>query len=270
MMMEAIRLSLASEEDRRKKEEKEARKEAKKKEKENKKAEKAGRKNSLFTLNSNTSYGDGSSSLLERSRSNLSLTPDDDSISGKGKAVERNGTPPQEVNKVEEEEEAPRPSYVPALSLSGTSQESLASSIPIPTAAEPFRRSHLRQMSNASSASSSYVEPGPPVAFSGSGTPPPGSLEPMFNFRSLAAMIGEDEKAENSAHVEHADGEPSPTTLPNGKHDYPLGKDEESRAPQDLRATSPSDSDSPKVTENDSGLGKGKPVIETSAAMSDV
>lgn len=44
MMMEAIRLSLASEEERRKKEEKEARKDAKKKDKETKKAEKAARK----------------------------------------------------------------------------------------------------------------------------------------------------------------------------------------------------------------------------------
>ena len=44
MMMEAIRLSLASEDERRKKEEKEAKKEAKKKDKEAKKAEKAARK----------------------------------------------------------------------------------------------------------------------------------------------------------------------------------------------------------------------------------
>ena len=44
MMMEAIRLSLASEEERRKKEEKEARKDAKKKDKEAKKAEKVARK----------------------------------------------------------------------------------------------------------------------------------------------------------------------------------------------------------------------------------
>jgi hypothetical protein len=210
MMMEAIRLSLASEEERRKKEEKEARKEAKKKEKEGKKADKAARKNSLFTLHSNGSNGDGASSLMERSRSNLSLGLDDDSISGKGKGIERNGTPPQEGTRVDEE--MPRASYLPSLSLSGTSQESVASSIPIPTAAEPFRRSHLRQMSNASSASSSFVDSGPAATFSGSSTPPPGSLEPMFNFRSLAAMIGEDEKAENSAHVEDANGDPSPTS----------------------------------------------------------
>ncbi|KIW75954.1 hypothetical protein Z517_10699 [Fonsecaea pedrosoi CBS 271.37] len=208
MMMEAIRLSLASEEERRKKEEKEARKEAKKKEKETKKAEKAARKNSLFTLNSNGSNGDASSSQMERSRSNLSLGQDDDSTASKGKGVERSDTPPVDGGKAEDE--APRPSYIPALSLSGTSQESLASSIPIPTAAEPFRRSHLRQMSTASSTSSSFVEPGPAASFPGSGTPPPGSLEPMFNFRSLAAMIGEDEKDNDSAHVENAPRDQSP------------------------------------------------------------
>ncbi|KAI1614069.1 hypothetical protein EDD37DRAFT_651653 [Exophiala viscosa] len=268
MMMEAIRLSLASEEERRKKEEKDARKDAKKKEKEAKKAEKAGRKNSLFTLNSNTSYGDGSSSLLERSRSNLSLLPDDDSISGKGKAVERNGTPQQEATRIEEE--APQPSYIPTLSLSGTSQESVASSIPIPTAAEPFRRSHLRQMSNASSASSSFVDSGTPGAFSGSGTPPPGSLEPMFNFRSLAAMIGEEEKAETSAHVENADEEPSPTALPDGRDEYPSRKYGERGASHGLGSSSSSSSNSPELNEEDSGLRKGKHVVETSAAMSDM
>lgn len=205
MMMEAIRLSLAAEEDRRRKEEKDARKEAKKKEKEGKKAEKAARKSSLFAVNSNTSIGDAGSVTLERSRSNLSLGLDDDSgsTSGKGKNVDRDRSAPIEA--MRSDEEISRTPYLPTLSLSGTSQESLASSIPIPGApAEPFRRSHLRQMSNASSASSSFVESGPAAAFSGANTPPPGSLEPMFNFRSLAAMIGDEEKNELSAHVENA------------------------------------------------------------------
>lgn len=208
MMMEAIRLSLAAEEDRRRKEEKEARKEAKRKGKEGKKAEKAARKSSLFTLNSNASAGEGAGSPMERSRSNLSLGMDDDaaSASGKGKRVERESSPP--VEGLRSDDDGSRGPYLPTLSLSGTSQESLASSIPIPgAAAEPFRRSHLRQMSNASSASSSFVESGPAAAISGTNTPPPGSLEPMFNFRSLAAMIGDDEKGEVSAHVELAEGE---------------------------------------------------------------
>ncbi|KIV91448.1 hypothetical protein PV10_05987 [Exophiala mesophila] len=208
MMMEAIRLSLAAEEDRRRKEEKEARKEAKRKGKEGKKAEKAARKSSLFTLNSNASAGEGAGSPMERSRSNLSLGMDDDaaSASGKGKRVERENSPP--IEGLRSDDDVSRGPYLPSLSLSGTSQESLASSIPVPGAsAEPFRRSHLRQMSNASSASSSFVESGPAAGISGTNTPPPGSLEPMFNFRSLAAMIGDDEKGEVSAHVELAGGE---------------------------------------------------------------
>jgi hypothetical protein len=224
MMMEAIRLSLASEEERRKKEEKDAKKEAKKKEKESKKAGKAARKNSLFTLNSNNSSVDQSSVQMERSRSNLSMSlgQDDDSTASKGKGIERTETPP--VNGAPIEEEIPRPSYLPALSLSqsGTSQESLASSIPFPAAAEPLRRSHLRQMSNASSTSSSFVEAGPAASFGGSGTPPPGSLEPMFNFRSLAAMIGEDEKDEDSSHVEEASRSRSPLYRADSLDDAPL------------------------------------------------
>jgi hypothetical protein len=258
MMMEAIRLSLASEEDRRRKEEKEARKKAKRQEKESKRAEKAARKNSLFTMNSNTSTADTSS--IERSRSNLSLGQDDDPISGKGKGVERDETPPQEGAKLEDESQ--RPSYIPALSLSGTSQESVASSIPIPTASEPFRRSHLRQMSNASSASSSFVDSGQVATFSGTGTPPPGSLEPMFNFRSLAAMIGQDEKGETSAHVENAD-EPSPTSLEEDQDHSPLARDAGVPTLDDI-------SPSRKVSEDDSALTKERHVVETSAAVSDV
>lgn len=202
MMMEAIRLSLASEEERRKKEEKDANKKAKKeekaREKERKKEEKAARKGSLFTTTSN---GDGASSLMERSRSNLSSLADDESTTGKGKGIDRNSTP---INIAGPEEDTPR-SLLANMYLSETSQESLAPSIPISTSAEPFRRSHLRQMSNASSAASSIVEPAPSGSYPGSGTPPPGSLEPMFNFRSLAAMIGEDDKADESSHAENAE-----------------------------------------------------------------
>ncbi|KIW27264.1 uncharacterized protein PV07_07018 [Cladophialophora immunda] len=267
MMMEAIRLSLASEEERRRKEEKEARKEAKKKEKETKKAEKAARKNSLFTVNSNGSNGDASSSQMERSRSNLSLGQDDESTTSKGKGVERSDTPPVVGGKVEEE--APRPYYIPALSLSGTSQESLASSIPIPTAAEPFRRSHLRQMSTASSTSSSFVEPGPAASFSGSGTPPPGSLEPMFNFRSLAAMIGEDEKDNDSAHVENAHRDQSPKFREDTQEKGPSNAGESwDHDDSDLPASS--DSSAMRESDADPVVKNGKPVVEPSTSISHV
>ena len=266
MMMEAIRLSLAAEEDRRKKEEKEAKKDAKKKDKEAKKAEKAARKNSLFTINSNGSNGDASSSFMERSRSNLSLGQDDDSTTGKGKGVERTDTPPIEGTKTDEE---PLPSfYIPALSLSGTaSQESMASSIPIPSAAEPFRRSHLRQMSNASSTSSSFVESGPAATFTGTSTPPPGSLEPMFNFRSLAAMIGEEEKDNDSSHVENAPRDHSSRPRKSSEEDNPFRADEDSSVDDLSRAIS-SDPDAAPQSGSHATETKARPVVEASATVS--
>ena len=197
MMMEAIRLSLASEEERRKKEEKDAKKEAKKKAKEQKKEDKAARKSTLFTPYSH----DSASSLMERSRSNLSSVPDDEGQSiGKGKGIERRDSPQQDDLFGGEESSRNR---IPEFSLSGTSQESLSlPGVPIPIQGEPFKRSHLRQMSNASSTTSSIVETGP------SATLPPGSTpplnEPMFNFQSLAAMIGEEEKINAHSHIEDA------------------------------------------------------------------
>lgn len=203
MMMEAIRLSLAAEEERRKKEEKDAKKDAKKKAKEQKKEEKAARKSNLFTTYSNTSLGDGASSQMERSRSNLSSLPDDDNDSGKGKGIDREGSPNGDDFAMTGE--GSRTSRFPDLSLSGTSQESLAPSIPIPGATgEPLRKSHLRHMSNASSTASSLADIGPSTSVP-AGSTPPGNLEPLFNFQSLAAMIGEEEKGDSSAHVEHAD-----------------------------------------------------------------
>lgn len=207
MMMEAIRLSLAAEEDRRKKEEKDARKDAKKKAKEQKKEEKAARKSTLFSTYSNTSNGDGASSQMERSRSNLSSLPDDDQDAGKGKGIDREGSPSEEDIRFGD---TVRSSRFPDHSLSGTSQESLAPSIPIPGSGEPLKRSHLRHMSNASSTASSLADIGPSTSVP-PGTTPPANLEPLFNFQSLAAMIGEEDKVDASSHIEHAatNGTPS-------------------------------------------------------------
>ena len=208
MMMEAIRLSLASEEDRRKKEDKEAKKEAKKKEKETKKAEKAARKNSLLTINSNTSNAESTGSAMERTNSvSSSITGDDASAAVKGKAVDRS-SPALGGSIAQNEDVAARPPSMPEVSLLSGSQESLASSSYHPHASEPFRRSHLRQMSNVSSSTSSFVDSPVNPTFPGSSTPPGGGagLEPMFNFRSLAAMIGEEEKPGGSSHVEDAAG----------------------------------------------------------------
>ena len=205
MMMEAIRLSLASEEDRRKKEEKEAKKEAKKKEKEAKKAEKAAKKSGLYAMNSNTSYGDPADSTpMARTESVASSTASDDgAFAAKGKGVDRTGSSPIAIN---DPSSVGASTSLHARSPSGTSQESLPSQFPS-LSLEPARKSHLRHMSTASSSASSFVESGSGTAFAGTNTPPGGGagIEPMFNFRSLAAVIGDEEKSDGASHIEHGD-----------------------------------------------------------------
>ena len=239
MMMEAIRLSLASEEERRKKEEKDAKKDAKKKEKENKKAEKVAKKTGIYPSSANQSTGGIDSTLssdASTSQGNLSIT-------GKGKAT-------QPFNSEHKSEQG---SYSgPLASTSADAQEHLerarAQILPndpgplsSPYASPPYRPSHLRTLSNASSSTSSIegslpgslksdhrgqgssfeVSPSAsgihiPSAGSAqdtyiSGTPPGGGagLEPMFNFRSLAAMVGEDDKMKDASSEENTDGQAS-------------------------------------------------------------
>jgi len=97
MMMEAIRLSLAAEDDRKRKEEKEARKEGKKRAKEEKKqakqAEKLAKKRgdgnaSLYPVGTNDSTSTWASGSMARSTSNLGMAPaiPEEEITGKGKA----------------------------------------------------------------------------------------------------------------------------------------------------------------------------------------
>ena len=239
MMMEAIRLSLASEEERRKKEEKDAKKDAKKKEKENKKAEKVARKTGIYPSSANQSTGGIDSTLS----SDASTSQGDLSISGKGKAT-------QPINSEHKFEHS---SYSgPLASASADAQEHLerarAQLLPndlgqfsSPYSSPPYRPSHLRTLSNASSSTSSIdgslpgslksdhrgqassfeVSPNAsginiPSAGSAqdtyiSGTPPGGGagLEPMFNFRSLAAMVGEDDKIKDASSEENIDGQAS-------------------------------------------------------------
>ena len=235
MMMEAIRLSLASEEERRKKEEKDAKKDAKKKEKENKKAEKVARKTGIYPSSANQSTGGIDSTLS----SDASTSQGDLSVSGKGKAT-------QPINSEHRFEQI---SYSGPLPTTSTDpQEHLerarAQILPndpapfsSPYSPAPYRPSHLRTLSNASSSASSIdgsipgslksdprgqgssfeVSPnasGINIPSTGSaqdtyisGTPPGGGagLEPMFNFRSLAAMVGEDDKMKDASSEENID-----------------------------------------------------------------
>lgn len=220
MMMEAIRLSLASEEDRRKKEEKESKKEAKKKEKEKekeaKKAGKLARKTGVYPTSANAS----TSALEEPSEG-----------SGKGKAPSQREPEPS----LDQGSHLPPPVADPQSHLE-RARAQLQPEGPLIPGRYLYKPSHLRTLSNASSSASSVEESaqgslkrsreasssmetsphasGLSIPVSGaaqkdsfiSGTPPGGGAgtESMFNFRSLAAMVGEHEKARGGTHVEDA------------------------------------------------------------------
>ncbi|KAJ5401466.1 uncharacterized protein N7487_007362 [Penicillium crustosum] len=176
MMMEAIRLSLASEDERLKREEKE-------------KADKVARKTGLYSNNASASALDvlGESSLGE------DVIGEEIAAGSKGKGVDR--TLPSTA-----EETNPPTLLDPAAPASHSADQS-----------EPSRQSHLRQVSSASSSFSSVMETTPEDGASGpaTGEGNTNSLEPMFNFRSLAAVIGDEEKVDDSAeHVEDTSNKP--------------------------------------------------------------
>lgn len=227
MMMEAIRMSLASEEERRRKEEKELRKEAKKKEKEAKKAEKIMRKNAAYNTSqaSLAIMSSGASSRVDSSSS--SFIGEDQTNTDKGKKVDRTATIPTVI-----ETDASEPAT--------NSQKLTASADSFPPASptEPSRPSHLRQVSSASSTSSSYVEtvtPGDQGDSTASASNP--ALEPMFNFRSLAAVIGDEDKSHGTEHAEHIEDSSSATadtttsTTNVTKHENQPSKAEDKAAP---------------------------------------
>lgn len=242
MMMEAIRLSLASEEERRKREEKDAKKEAKKKDKENKKAEKVARKAGVYLSSANPSNAGFESPTSESSPVYEDFPPNP----GKGKGVQP-ASPEHSFEKSPAVKNFSAAAKVmPATDSSADSaqghlkraraqlQPGDALPSPLPHTSNTYRPSHLRKLSNASSSGSSVGDSAvaslnnefgrsnssfeaspnssgvnvlPRVSTQNtyiSGTPPGGgaSIEPMFNFRSLAAMVGEDEKVESLVHVD--------------------------------------------------------------------
>ncbi|KAK5159063.1 SNF1-interacting protein [Recurvomyces mirabilis] len=273
MMMEAIRLSLAAEEDRMRKEDKEAKKDEKKKAKEDKKLAKQDAKlakrhrngsgTSLYPSSTNESTSSWAGTSMVRSTSNLGMQPTsipEEHFHGKGKAPAQDFarfnplTEPSSTFNTELRDEHPRPSESPSPGATSSSNPTEApqrhleasratilpaapassSPIPMPSSATS-RGTHLRQFSNTSSTASSFVDSAPGSVPIGSpmdltpgmeadadGTPvagtTPSGMEPMFNFRSLAAMIGdveegghgkgegegEGEKGRGSEHVEIA------------------------------------------------------------------
>ena len=250
MMMEAIRLSLAAEEERMRKEEKEAAREGKKRgkaaRKEEKREEKVRRKRGgsgsgrvgLYATGSNESTGSWAATssgggTMVRSTSNLGSVAGAASVGGGSTTpvipegfegrVEGKGKAPisQQAygsNDPQRHLEVSRATLLPS---------SAAGAIAVP--ASSSGGGHSRQFSHDSSAASSFE--GPDSA-SGSlraadehhhvtgglliegedgseqATPLPGSTpttEPMFNFRSLAAMIDhEDGKVDHDEHIEHS------------------------------------------------------------------
>ncbi|KAH6617676.1 hypothetical protein B0J18DRAFT_258256 [Chaetomium sp. MPI-SDFR-AT-0129] len=228
MLAEAVRLSLAAEEERKRKAEKEERKEAKKKEKEDRKAAKAAAKHggpyegaasrsgqssasgstlSLPGLGFGRKRGNSAASNLriEASVASAIATGEasSDATKDKGKGVDRAGST--------------QPEGTPS------SSSSQANPAPRPIPQLPAGPSHLRQMSNASSVSSSILDSQPGSYSSPShlqdprssglslgsrsgaseddqdrDRDPSSSTEPMFNFRSLAEVVGVSLEGENA------------------------------------------------------------------------
>lgn len=269
MMMEAIRLSLAAEEERKKKEEKDAakhaKKEEKKKAKEEKKAQKQGRKSGFFPFDipdedasqpGPSGQAESKGKAVDRSGAGFNPMSEPTSTLNTGASSSARADPQKHLEESRARIQKPSESVGPASPFDPTGQTS--------------HRTALRQLSNASSSASSLAEsesessrPTGPAANSGSSiepspntsglslggaasptdphvgtdTPPGGEsgTEPMFNFRSLAAVIGteeEQEKAGTSEHIEDiGPATPSPKTEPEAQPFAATHADEDTPVP---------------------------------------
>ena len=238
MMMEAIRLSLAAEDERRKRDEKDekkgAKKEQKKKEKEVKKAEKAARKAGVYSGSANPSTTAVSNHSGDVSTSQGDIA----SFTGKGKGAEQHLTnspanqPPNAAPAIPSPEDAQ--DYLERARAQILPSDAAMSSL---YSSPPYKPSHLRTLSNASSSASSFegshqgslnidhhaqspsnvspnasgsnissTVPAQDAYISGTAPAGPAGTEPMFNFRSLAAMVGNDDKSEDSTHESNSAG----------------------------------------------------------------
>lgn len=255
MMAEAMRLSLATEEERKKREEKENEKKTKKDEKQKakdaKKAEKAAKKGGMYSAGNSSSISQFTGSPEPSSSGN-----------GKGKAPDRSGEPQaggfiplaEPTSTLNTSNSTSPPAVDPQaqrhLEQSRANIQVPLSAEPSPTALlspsaaalpqsteQPVLRHALRQLSNASSSASSFQESGGEGSSSFEASPNASGLqigrlamddapvsdtpgtEPMFNFRSLAAVIGNEDKDSSGnmvTHIEDASAQASPlsTNLP--------------------------------------------------------
>jgi len=226
MFMEAVRLSLAAEEERKRKQEKAERKEAKKRGKEERKAVKKQDRQSVYGAEQSSASASSLSLGLGRRRGNSATSSNlrvEATLQGaqSTSAGASTDTSPIAAPSNTGPTSAPSLAPVPTTSSKGKAVErptvetqssensfqstSSTPSLPIPA---PGRGpSHLRHMSNASSISSSladsaagsythqaYLDPRASELSVGNRSEEGDrdNTEPMFNFRSLAEMVGVD------------------------------------------------------------------------------
>jgi hypothetical protein len=232
-MMEAIRMSLVTEEDRRRKEEKEAKKESKHKEKDRRKSEKAATKALRDSDSADCLHAAGGPTT-----DGSVVSGEEAATAGKGKHIDwSGGTPTPSV---------PHPTPGHASSSAASSAMPIireppgaqdvsrlqAGDAPLPSPSQPgadvYRPSHLRQVSNTSSTASSFVDSGRdssrddsagPHASTqasssarneqegrqGSGSEAAASPSPP-DYQSLAAMMGRRGQWEDGLGGEHTEG----------------------------------------------------------------
>lgn len=210
MMMEAIRLSLAAEEERKRREEKEAAKEAKKDTKKKaKELKKVAKAQSRIGSGFHPIDIDG----LDESEAGSS------SAAGKGKEVDRACVADESTSMLNDPQKHLESSRAQIQRETGS-----GSMAPFDPLEEPSHRSALRNLSNASSSASSFaeslqnslrvaeqnnlaldssLEPSPSASglhLEQTDTPPHGTpgTEPMFNFKSLAETITPEEGEKDS------------------------------------------------------------------------
>ncbi|KAL8643434.1 MAG: hypothetical protein Q9226_008377 [Calogaya cf. arnoldii] len=270
MMMEGIRASLATEEERHRQEDKVAKKEAKKVEKEAKKQEKAAKKaeksglypnsanasRSGLSSRSETSFGTGEPSSLAASRGKATLKTTTASSSNTEPSISSGRMPPRS------ETDGGLPTHPFVWDSQAIAQSHLEraraqlnpelSTSSLPFGSSNYKPSHLRTTSNVSSSASSINEspsgsglnhfqgssssldpsssasgedigqgsssseafiPGTTSSGGGAGT------EPMFNFRSLAAMVGKEDQLDPMDAVPTNNNDEDPSVQDNSTND---------------------------------------------------
>ncbi|KAK2741571.1 SNF1-interacting protein [Myotisia sp. PD_48] len=195
MMMEAIRLSLASEEERRKREEKEAKKAARKREKDSKKAEKLSERLFLpgnIAQDTATARSVGHDEAINDPEG-IIAGEGKDKGKDKGKGVDRPDAASAELYAV--------PSHLSEVPLLLAVETDASASL---------SKLQLRDPSSASSSNSSFVESTIGDQIGTGSNCQNSTIDPVFSFHSLAAMVGEgdnisQERIETSTELPTAD-----------------------------------------------------------------